>query len=69
MNPIDTAVRIIYGSQRLYCSLHRSAQQNRDACLQALALLTGLTIGQLTDPEHPESIQAMDGRIDLYRSS
>lgn len=69
MNPIATAIKITYGSNRLHCDLHRSREQNKQACLQALATLTGLTVEQLLDPEHPEGIKQMDGLVQAYQVS
>ena len=68
MNTVDIAIRIIYGKQRLYCDQFRERTKNAEACLAALALLTGLTVEQLRDPHHPESIAVRGGQIDTYHS-
>jgi hypothetical protein len=69
VNPIAAGIRIVYRSNRLYSDQHRRSTENLAACLAALALLTGLTVEQLQDPEHPESIQAVGGSVDTYSSS
>lgn len=68
MNPILASVRITYQSMVVRCELHRSRKENELACLQALAILTGLTVEQLQDPECPEGLKQTCAKIEGYRS-
>ena len=61
MNPIDLGCKLTFHGNVLYCSLHRSFDQNLRACLVALAYITGAPIEELrADPML---------RIERYRSS
>ncbi len=55
--------RLTYGLTRLYCARHRTFQENAQTALDALMLLTGLTVKELMSGDEPELT------IEAYRSS
>ncbi len=55
--------RLTYGLTRLYCARHRTFAENMQTAMDALMLLTGLTVQELMSEEEPELT------IEAYRSS
>jgi hypothetical protein len=55
--------RVTYGLIRLYCSRHRTFAENAQTAVDALVLLTGKTVQELTSDESPTLT------IEAYRSS
>ena len=61
--PAMPGARITYGLTRLYCSRHRTFQENAQTAMDALVLLTGKTVQELTSDDTPVLT------IEAYRSS
>ncbi len=58
MSTAFPAARVKFAGNVVCCSLHRTFDENLAVCFQALALLTNLSVDELTRSEHVVAIEA-----------